>query len=293
MLNLVATQKNKKEKTELVLVNICNLPPIPKVLKETLDLLNDDNTPINTISKVVSKDQGLVTKILSIANSPMYGLQRRVTTIDFAIIVLGFREVKNIVTVLSLVESFINKTDKYLNQKDFWLHSYFTGTAAKKLAEEIEFQNSGEAFIAGFLHDMGITVMHRYFHTNFISILDLVQNKGFNFYDAEREVLGISHEEIGYYLMGKWNFPEPLCDAILHHHKPDDSENSKVLSAIVHLADYMTNIFTSGNSFWDSDLKLDGSVINLLGFNDEQNLNEFIERHAELFKEQLKSVTIF
>ncbi len=293
MLNFVNSQQSKKEKTELVLMNICNLPPIPKVLKEALDLLNDENTPITSVSKVVSKDQGLVTKILTIANSPMYGLQRRVTTIDFAIIVLGFREVKNIVTVLSLVEAFINKTDKYLDQKDFWLHSYYTGTAAKKLAEDLDFQNSGEAFIAGFLHDMGITVIHRYFHSNFIAILDLVQNKGFNFRDAEFEVLGVTHEQIGQFLMGKWNFPEPLCDAILNHHNPSMSSKGKVLASMIHLADYMTNIFTSGNSFWDNDLKLDEKIISILGLDDEPDMNTFIESHAELFRNQIQSVTIF
>ena len=293
MINLATTQQSKKEKTELILLNICNLPPIPKLLRETLDLLNNESTPITTVSKVVSKDQGLVTKILAIANSPMYGLARRVTTIEFAIIVLGFKELKNIVTVLSLVEAFINKTDKYLNQKEFWLHSYFCGTAAKKIAEDFDFQNSGEAFITGFLHDMGITVIHRYFHSNFISILDLVNNKGFNFLDAEKEILGLSHEQIGHFLMGKWNFPEPMCDAILYHHDPSASEQTKVLSSIIHLADYMTNIFTSGNSFWDSDLKLDERIIPILGLNDVSDMNDYIESKAEIFKNQMQSTTIF
>lgn len=293
MMNLVSTQQSKKEKTELILLNICNLPPIPKLLKETLELLNDESTPITTVSKVVSKDQGLVTKILAIANSPMYGLQRRVTTIEFAIIVLGFKELKNIVTVLSLVEAFINKTDKYLNQKDFWLHSYFSGTASKKIGEDFDFQNSGEAFIAGFLHDMGITVIHRYFHSNFIAILDLVNNKGFNFMDAEMEILGLSHEQIGHFLMGKWNFPEPMCEAILYHHNPEASVNTKVLSSIVHLSDYMTNIYTDDNSFWDSDLKLNEEIIPILGLNDISDMNDYIESKAELFKNQMQSITIF
>lgn len=293
MINLASTQQSKKDKTELILLNICNLPPIPKLLKETLELLNDESTPITTVSKVVSKDQGLVTKILTIANSPMFGLQRRVTTIEFAIIVLGFKELKNIVTVLSLVEAFINKTDKYLNQKDFWLHSYFSGTASKKLAEDFDFQNSGEAFIAGFLHDMGITVIHRYFHSNFIAILDLVQNKGFNFRDAEKEILGLSHEDIGQFLMGKWNFPEPMCDAILYHHKPAEADKTKVLASIIHLSDYMTNIFTNGNSFWDSELKLDEQIIPILGLKDESDMNDYIESKAEIFKNQMQSVTIF
>jgi HD-like signal output (HDOD) protein len=293
MIKEMPANQAKRQKTELVLVNICNLPPIPKVTKEALDLLNNDNTPINTLSKVVSRDQGLVTKILTIANSPMYGLQRRVTTIDFAILVLGFKELKNIITVLSLMESFINKTDKYLNQKEFWLHSYLTGTASKRLAEEFDYPNSGEAFIAGFLHDMGITLMHRYFHTSFISINDMLLKRNFSLHEAELNTLGMTHQDIGFFLVKKWNFPMPLCEAILYHHKPSAAEQNKVLSSIIHLADYMTVKLDLGSSYWDRNMKFDENVINILNLSDEPSLDNFINDHVEIFKSQLESATIF
>ncbi len=293
MTDKISENKSIKEKTELVLANICNLPPIPKLTKEALDLLSDDNTPIVNISKVVSKDQGLVTKILTIANSPMYGLQRRVTTIDFAILVLGFKELNNIITVLSMVESFINKTDKYLDQKEFWLHSYLTGTASKKLAEEFGYPNSSEAFIAGFLHDMGITVMHRYFHSGFIALNDLIRNKEYSFYNAEIETFGMTHEEMGYNLVKKWNFPVPLCEAILYHHKPSQSKQNRVLSSIVHLADYMTCVLEMGDSYWDKNMAFDESTIATLNLTDEPSLNEFIESHEEIFRNQMQSASVF
>ena len=170
MVTIIIDQKQKREKTELVLLNIYNLPPIPRVMAEVLKMLDSPSTNTTDLAKAVSKDQSLVTKILSIANSPLFGLQRKVTSIDFAILVLGFGELRNIVSVLSMVESFKNKTDKYLDQKEFWLHSFLTGTATKKLAEEFKFPFSGEAFIAGFLHDMGVSIMHRYFHSNFKTI---------------------------------------------------------------------------------------------------------------------------
>lgn len=111
--------------------------------------------------------------------------------------------------------------------------------------------------------------------------------------DAEMEILGISHEQIGHFLMGKWNFPEPMCEAILYHHNPEASANTKVLSSIVHLSDYMTNIYTDGNSFWDSDLKLNEEIIPILGLNDISDMNDYIESKAELFKNQMQSITIF
>ena len=219
MISILPLQQ-RKEKTELVLKNIYNLPPLPKVLSEALKLLENKKTSNSELGSLISKDQGVVSKILTIANSPMYGLQRRVTSLDFALLILGFSELKSIISVLSLTEAFKNKTDKYLDQKTFWLHSFLVGSASKRLAEDIGFYNSGEAFIGGFLHDMGISVMHRYLHSSFIQIHDLITVERLSLKEAELEILGMDHQEIGNFLLERWNFPIELCNAILSHHNP-------------------------------------------------------------------------
>jgi HD-like signal output (HDOD) protein len=290
MLKLASKIQQKREKTELVLTNIYNLPPIPKAMTEAMELLDNSSASISALAGVISRDLGLVTKILTIANSPLYGLQRKVTSIDFAVMVLGFTELKNIISVLSMAESFKNKTDKYLNQKEFWLHSYLTGSAAKRLSEDLDFPNSGEAFVAGFLHDMGITVIHKYFHTHFIEIHKLVSEKNISFIEAEDEVLGMNHQEIGNFLAEKWNFPEILCDAILTHHNPNRSTLNKVLSSIVHLADYMTQKLQIGNSYWDSKIEVNLESAEFLRFRDPEELDRFIKSYEELFAFQAKVV---
>ena len=290
MLKLASTIQQRREKTELVLANIYNLPPIPKAMTEAMQLLDNSSASISTLTSVISRDQGLVTKILTIANSPLYGLQRKVTSIDFAVMVLGFTELKNIISVLSMAESFKNKTDKYLDQKEFWLHSYLTGCAAKRLAEDLDFPNSGEAFVAGFLHDMGITVIHKFFHTHFIEIHKLVSENNVSFLEAEYEVLGMNHQEIGNFLAEKWNLPEILCDVILTHHSPKSSSLNKVLASIVHLADYMTQKLQIGNSYWDAKLELEIVDAEFLRFRDQEEIDRFIKSYEELFAYQAKAV---
>ena len=86
--------QSKKEKTIKVLNNVYNLPLIPKIILDVSKLLENESVKNNELVKVISKDQGLVTKILTIANSPMYGLARKVSTIDFAILVLGINEIQ-------------------------------------------------------------------------------------------------------------------------------------------------------------------------------------------------------
>ncbi len=282
--------EERRNNTEKILLNISGLPNSSKALHELHELLNNDDTPATVISKIVSKDQGLVTKVLTIANSPMYGLQRQVSTIEYAILVLGFRELKNIVSVLTLVESFINKTDRYLDQKEFWIHSYLTGTAARRLAEDLDFPNYNEAFIAGFLHDMGITVMHRYFHESFIKIRNKALFDGKDYSEFEKEELGLTHPEVGQFLLEHWNFPVALCDAVLYHHKPCEANNNKILASLVHLADFMANKYSSGNCCWDNNLELSEEAMQILRFRNENEIEMFVKAYEELFNHQIDFV---
>jgi len=286
MINLTPDQQKKREKTELVLNNIYNLPLIPKIIVEVTKLLSTESVKNPDLVRVISKDQGLVTKILSIANSPLYGIPRKVTTIDFAILILGVNEIRNIVSALSIIESFKNKTDKYLDQKEFWLHSFVAGSAAKRLIEDFGEKNSGETFIAGLLHDVGISVIHRYFHTNFVSILELVKTHGKSYDEAEIEVLGLTHQQIGFMLLEKWNFPVSLCDAVLHHHDPSESKTESNMVAVVHLADYMTQKLGVGGFEWDKGIELSQKAIDILGFKDGQAVDAFIMKYEDLFKQQ-------
>ncbi len=287
----LASQQQKREKTELVLRNIYNLPPIPKVISETMTLLENKSTSTAELSKIISRDQGLVLKILAISNSPMYGLQRKVTSIDFALLILGFNELKNIISILSMTEAFRNKTDQYLDHKKIWMHSFLTGSAAKRLAEDLDFYNSGEAFIGGFLHDMGISVIHRYFHSNFIQITELVKNEGLTFREAELQVLGMDHQEISYFLLNRWNFPASLSDAIHNHHNPSLAhQDNKMLAAIIHFSDYMTKKLELGDFSYDSDFELEKESLGFMQFKDEAELEHFIEGYRDLFTRQIESV---
>ncbi len=293
MVTLASDLQKRKEKTELVLKHITNLPTTPKLLQETLELLNDPNINNHSLAKSISKDQGLVIKILMIANSPLLGLQRRVTTIDYAILVLGHNEIKNIVSVLSVIESFKNKTDKYLDEKEFWTHSFLTGIASRRLAEDLGFQYGGEAFIAGFLHDLGISVIHKFFHSNFIEIYNQVNESDISFQEAELNVLGMTHQQVGHYLIEKWNFPVPLCDAILNHHNPENTVNNKALTSIIHFADYMTQKLNIGNVYWDDNIQLNIEELGILEINNMEEADNIISNYENLYKNQHDSIRYF
>ncbi len=282
----------RKRKTEFILSKVYNLPAIPKVVFEVSSMIDDPDVSIAALSSVIAKDQGLVTKILSIANSPLYGLPRKVTTIEFAVVVLGLSNVKNVVTALSMIDAFKNMNDKHLNQQEYWLHCILTGAAAKRIAEELGFRNSGEAFLAGLLHDLGVPVLHKFFHAEFIKIWKLIEETGCDFHSAELNVLGMDHQEIGAYLLTKWNLPTIIAEAVLNHHNPGNATEAKQIAALVHLADYMTQKLQIGNFICDEALSLDKSIINTLNIGDEYYLEKFINSYSELFIHHSKIVRL-
>lgn len=286
----VTTELNqRRERTELILKKVNTLAPLPKILQEVLQLLNDLNTSPHTLSKAISKDQSVVLKILTIANSPFYGLSKRVSSIEFAIMILGYDEIRNIVSALSLMESMKNKSDQYLDQKVFWMHSYLTATIAKKLAMDLGLEKHGEAFIAGLLHDLGISVVHRFMHTDFVAIHDMVAN-GISYNDAEAQVLGLTHGEIGESLLKYWNIPELITDVVKYHHQPYLSQQAPTLASVVHLADYMTQMLKMGELKMDTIVELDHHIFSTLHVKDLTELAHFIEGYREPLKEQLESL---
>lgn len=284
--------QKKKEKNKFILSNVYNLPSIPVVMMEVTRLLSNPMTSAGELGRAISKDQGLVTKVLTVANSPLYGLPRRVSTIDFAIIILGFDHIKNIVIALSMIEAFKNKSDKNLDQKRYWTHSIMTASAAKRIADDLGYHFTGEAFTAGLLHDLGIPVIHKYFHNDFINICELADSGKMSFDEAQIEVLGINHQEIGNFLAQRWNLPLTLNDAILYHHDPAAAEQNKVLAALVHLADYMTVKLGVGDFNWDKDMKLDENVLKIINISDESYLEKFILSYKDLFLNQINSIKI-
>lgn len=282
----------KREKNRKFLMNIRNLPSIPVVMMEAQKRLENPKTSAADLGKLISKDQGLVAKILAVANSPLYGLPRRVSTIEFAIVILGFDHIKNIVIALSMIEAFKNETDKNWDRKAYWTHSLMTASAAKRIADDLGYNKTGEAFTAGLLHDLGIAVIQRYFKNEFDLICNLVEEQGMRYTNAEMQILGIGHTEMGQILSDKWNLPKILGETIIHHHMPSESEDNKILTSIVHLADYMTQRLQLGGFSWDENMELDTNILQILNLGDAIYLDRFIQSYESLFKSQLETLTI-
>ena len=136
---MTEVNEQNKKKVNRVLSSVYNLPSVPTLIFDVTKIIEDPKSSAAQLGQLISKDQGLVTKILSVANSPLYGIPRRVSTIEFAIVILGFNHIKNIVIALSMMEAFKNIGDTKFDQKSYWEHSLLTATAAKRIADDLGF----------------------------------------------------------------------------------------------------------------------------------------------------------
>jgi len=284
MSEFVKIDLTKAESTLKRLQNISQLPTIPKVITELSKLFNNPSTSITQLSNVIEKDQALTLRVLSVANSPLYGIQREINSLHAAILILGNQELRSIVTALGIKSSFKMTSSDNFNFYEFWLHSMVVGIAAKRITKELGFNFDGDSFIAGILHDFGLLVLHEFLQDSYEEILLFASEYNIDILEAEYKVLGLSHQEIGNFLAKKWSLTSTLNDSLTFHHRPAESVKNNYLTSIIHIADYATQKLQIGNFFWDNNYKLDPSVLSLLNFFTREEFESFIEAYREDFE---------
>lgn len=200
------------------LESLQQLPMLPSTAAEALQLIDNPRTSAGMLGRIIERDQALAARVLKIANSPFYGFPREISTIDLAIVVLGFDAIKE--TILSLVIQgvFAHTRSPHLNIQDFWKYSLFCGSAARFLARKLGYRIAGEAFVAGLMHDIGVLIIAQFFPKELDAIRQEQRLRGLSLVEAEHYVLAATHCEIGAWLAERWNLPEQLINAIAFHH---------------------------------------------------------------------------
>jgi len=247
--------KSKLEKVKDKILQIRDLPTLPTVAMEVARLTRNPDSSINDIVKVIQNDPSITAKILKISNSAFYGMRQKIDTINRALVILGMGEVNNLVTSISIFKTFPIDTEfKTFDRKEFWEHCAITGEVAKAISLKLGKKMMSEVFTAGLLHDIGKIILDEYFHDEFARSFQLSKEKNIPMIDAEKEILGVNHAQIGGWIAEKWRLPSNLIDPIIYHHKPRRSFNHKVLTSLVNLANTFSK--ATDKSFGGGDLKL-------------------------------------
>jgi putative nucleotidyltransferase with HDIG domain len=237
------------------------------------------------VGKAISQDTALTSKVLRIANSSFYGFPREITTIHSAIVVLGFANIRNLVITASIADVFPSDAENdFFNREQFWRHSLACGIASKLVAKIASIENREEAFVWGLLHDVGKIVLHANFTDYFVEAVKLANDNGICFREAEEEVFGISHAEVGGIVADGWNLPPSLIKCIRFHHSPDQAKESMRIASIVHTADILCSCIGLAASRDQLIPCINEQSWNLLGLNGKILSALFRQIEAELEK---------
>ncbi len=219
---------------------IRELPTLPAIVLKVNQMLQDLETTADQLSRVIETDQSMAVKILKLVNSSFYGFKSTISSINTAVIILGFNTIQHAVVSLSVMKSFSRlKNLKRLNIQDFWQHSLAVAVISKYLADHVDKTLSSDCFTAGLLHDIGKLILAEYFPEHFEKIWLTAVESAISFVDAEKMENTVNHAEIGAYLSKKWLLPQSLTDAIRHHHSAFSSNHRA--STIIGMADFLVN----------------------------------------------------
>jgi len=210
---------------------IKNLPTLPGIVQKISRMVENPKTSSADVARLIAQDQVLSAKVLRMANSPFFGMSRKISSITQALVILGFNVVKGLVLTSSVFDMMKQ------SMVGLWEHSIGCAAAAGAVARHLDRPDTEEVLVAGLLHDLGKVVLSLQVPEETTRILDLAKEKEISFYEAEREILDFTHSDVGLWLSEHWNLPLALSDPMRHHHQPDRAKGAPEQTAIVHLAD--------------------------------------------------------
>jgi len=189
-----------------IIARIDDLPTLPRTVLKITELVNDPKSSAKDIARIITDDQVLTARLLKLVNSSFYGFPQRISTVNTAIVLLGFDAIRSLLLTTSVFDLFAGGNKKSRQeQEQFWDHSLGCAVGAKVIGNYLRHDKIEELFVAGLLHDIGKIVEMLYLPDEFASVVDAIKQHNILMLTAEEKILGYDHAEIGQLLANKWN----------------------------------------------------------------------------------------
>ncbi|MBS0395301.1 MAG: HDOD domain-containing protein [Proteobacteria bacterium] len=221
-----------------IVADVATLVSLPEVVIRINQLVDDPRSSAEDIGRAVAQDPALTARLLALANSAMFGMQRKVDTVGRAIAVLGTRQVRDLTLGLSAARAFNGIPNDLVSMGSFWHHSVLCAVAARALAGSCVRGRPESSFVAGLLHDVGQLVLFNKLPAEerraLLMTIDAPNEPDLHL--CEQQILGFDHARVGGALARRWRLPASLVEAIEFHHAPARASEFPLDVAIVHLA---------------------------------------------------------
>lgn len=222
------------------LLSVKDLPTLPKVLEEVSKLVERPDSSTEEVARLISTDQVLSAKVLKMVNSPIYGFPGRISSIEHALMLLGFNVLRGVIVSTSVFDV-MNQ-----NMVGLWEHSLGSALAATSVARAAGLRDPDEYSVPGLLHDLGKVVATVQLPELKEIIEGLVKQNDMLYLDAEREVMGFGHDRINAWLADHWKLPPNIKEGLSYHHKPHLAQLYPDMACAVHVGDFMARVFEYG-----------------------------------------------
>lgn len=236
-----------------------DIPTMPNVVIKALRIVQDPESSIKDLGDIISCDQSLSLKVLTMVNSAYYGFSTEITSIPKALAYLGMNKTKNLIIAVAMKQMFSSGRNKAL-----WEHSLTAAIGCEFVAEHLNLSVAGEAFVMGLMHDIGKIVINMQ-DEDVLKKIDECVSEGTDITEAENTFFGTNHAEIGAALAKKWQLPVLFTNIIKYHHRPLDSAIPTECS-LVYLVDKLIQPnfkenFLNDDYIKDLNIKLDKPMI--------------------------------
>ena len=220
--------------TTKLLEQIKEIPAMPNIIVKALGIIKNDNSGTKELADIMSYDQALTSQVLKLVNSAYYGFAQEITSVNKALALLGMTQTRNIIIAVAMKPMLTSQ-----GGRDMWKHSLKCGVAAEFLANKTECADPGDAFTIGFLHDIGKILLNIADTASCQKVRSMVLD-GMDIIDAENDVFGTNHADLGFLLAKKWKLSVLLANCIKYHHDPMSSSMPQV-STLAYLANKISH----------------------------------------------------
>jgi putative nucleotidyltransferase with HDIG domain len=222
-----------------------SLPSLPKLYTELEEEIKSDEPSNKKISGIISKDIGMASKILQLVNSAFFGISRNIFNPSEATDILGIEIISSLFLETKLFKIYKESDLEKFSLQQIYNHSLITGFYAKEIAK-LETQNKeiiDGCFLSGLLHDIGKLIYITNLPQKYSEVLNLLSNNdSMNYCEAEKQVFGATHSEIGASLLGTWGLPDSVVEAVAFYHFPSQYSGKDFGPlAALHAANFFAN----------------------------------------------------
>lgn len=253
-------------KLDLETIVKAKLPPLPGSVLKISGLLQDVDVSQRKIAEAIGYDPMLASRVLRLANSPIYPFEQTITSLTSAVNAIGNRAIYEMVLMGMVSDSFGREIRNSVIGRDIWLHSLAVALGARELSVMLQMRGTEESFSCGLLHDIGSLLLFRADPLVYTEIFKRCERD--NMSPMETEVYGFDHAQLGALAAHRWNLSAPVCSMIAYHHNPSETPQALFMTHIINVADQLAYLKNAKLPL-DGEFLTTGSVVTL-GLNTAQ-----------------------